>query len=833
MKLLTRFFWFALLTGTCLAQCPPTPLPFVNNFDSPTLDSCWFWIREDTSHWSLTERPGWMRIVTQDGFVGYNNNSNMLLRRKPMAPFTVETKLVITPAVPYQNGQLVLWEAADKFIHLYRHADVGGGQMICFQGAAGSGINSCASFADSLTWLRLTISGDLVSAYFARDASSWLWLGSAIQPWVFDTNAFVGLSADNNGAHAPEIPVDFDYFRVDPLPGTNVCGNVSGVWDSAGSPYYVTCDVTVPADSTLEIRPGVQVLFTGHYKFNVFGNLQAIGTEEDSIVFTRAFPTEESKGWGIRFNNADPACSLAYCIIEQGRTSGGPWDGDGGGVFMTESSPAFCACFIRNNSADYDGGGVACYNECSPRFYRTRIENNTARIDAGGVLFHTNCIGRMDSCVVRENVANGSAGGGGIYLHNSQLVMSFSHIANNRSENAHGGGVAAFYSGSRLTVTNCVLDSNYAHDDGGAVLANYSPFVHISACEIIGNRSGTGTAPNGIVELGVDTALVDHCGFYGNQVENTGGAVTVLSGMLRVTNCTFFGNSSCGQYSVVHQYGGSPAVRNCIAWNNTGSPLSGSITCAFSDIQGGYSGAGNIDADPMFVDTANGDFHLQAGSPCIDTGDPSSPYDPDSTRADMGAYPYFYPCLLVDRDSLEYGLLDLGTDSTMQVVLRNPTSQAIAVTDVSCSLPEFTFDTTGMGGQIAAFATFDLGVTFSPSSAGDYADTLTIIAQQECDSLIQIPMHGEAEVILPVVEGLVIQKGAGNDIQLDWQPVTHSISGQPLESVGYTVYGSTSREGPYVPFGYVSTNSFVHTNILSSRPTYFYYVTADIPSRRR
>jgi hypothetical protein len=48
-----------------IPPCPPTPLPFVDNFDSPTLDSCWSWIREDTSHWSLTERQGWMRIVSQ------------------------------------------------------------------------------------------------------------------------------------------------------------------------------------------------------------------------------------------------------------------------------------------------------------------------------------------------------------------------------------------------------------------------------------------------------------------------------------------------------------------------------------------------------------------------------------------------------------------------------------------------------------------------------------------------------------------------------------------------------------------------------------------------
>ena len=33
------------------------------------------------------------------------------------------------------------------------------------------------------------------------------------------------------------------------------------------------------------------------------------------------------------------------------------------------------------------------------------------------------------------------------------------------------------------------------------------------------------------------------------------------------------------------------------------------------------------------------DFNLQNGSPCINTGNPSSSYnDPDGSRSDMGAY---------------------------------------------------------------------------------------------------------------------------------------------------------------------------------------------------
>ena len=69
----------------------------------------------------------------------------------------------------------------------------------------------------------------------------------------------------------------------------------------------------------------------------------------------------------------------------------------------------------------------------------------------------------------------------------------------------------------------------------------------------------------------------------------------------------------------------------------------------YSNIQNGWPGTGNIDADPLFTDPANGDYSLSwtnfpmadaTKSPCIDSGNPASPLDPDGTPADMGAFPF-------------------------------------------------------------------------------------------------------------------------------------------------------------------------------------------------
>jgi hypothetical protein len=78
-------------------------------------------------------------------------------------------------------------------------------------------------------------------------------------------------------------------------------------------------------------------------------------------------------------------------------------------------------------------------------------------------------------------------------------------------------------------------------------------------------------------------------------------------------------------------------------------PYNDSLTVLYSNIQYGWPGIGNIDADPLFVYPDTGNFHLSwanwpfndsGKSPCIDAGDPASPLDSDGTRADMGAF-YF------------------------------------------------------------------------------------------------------------------------------------------------------------------------------------------------
>jgi hypothetical protein len=75
---------------------------------------------------------------------------------------------------------------------------------------------------------------------------------------------------------------------------------------------------------------------------------------------------------------------------------------------------------------------------------------------------------------------------------------------------------------------------------------------------------------------------------------------------------------------------------------------------------------GNVPNDPLFVNASAGNFHLQSGSPCINSGDNaciSTPADFDGNprivggTVDMGAYEYQTPSSVISYAYLQqYGL---------------------------------------------------------------------------------------------------------------------------------------------------------------------------------
>jgi len=130
-----------------------------------------------------------------------------------------------------------------------------------------------------------------------------------------------------------------------------------------------------------------------------------------------------------------------------------------------------------------------------------------------------------------------------------------------------------------------------------------------------------------------------------------------MKSKLIVTNCSFSGNSGEALHCNT-----AANVSNCIFWGNTDFVYNATVAIENCIVQGGYSqcidcpgGDGNV--DPLFVDLANGDLHLQPCSPAINAGTntgapatdldgnarPYNPYSFGTAIVDMGAYEYSLP----------------------------------------------------------------------------------------------------------------------------------------------------------------------------------------------
>lgn|GEM_PF-3255468 len=111
---------------------------------------------------------------------------------------------------------------------------------------------------------------------------------------------------------------------------TNVCGTITTntTWRLTGSPFQVTCDVTIQNNSILTIDPGVEVRFASGTGINIgvsgvggAGGLSAVGSVAGPILFTSDQPTPAPGNWkGLNFtaNTIDASTRLDYAIVEYG-----------------------------------------------------------------------------------------------------------------------------------------------------------------------------------------------------------------------------------------------------------------------------------------------------------------------------------------------------------------------------------------------------------------------------------------------------------------------------------------------------------------------------------
>ncbi len=206
--------------------------------------------------------------------------------------------------------------------------------------------------------------------------------------------------------------------------------------------------------------------------------------------------------------------------------------------------------------------------------------------------------------------------GGGIYCYESSPTILDCIISDCRAY-WDGAGLATWK--SNVVIYNCCFMRNHARAEidncyGGAISAWVSAITMVN-CLIAENTAEGLEYPNATLAFGAGIFL-DRSG--------TNSAVNKL------INCTIVNNQITNEGSCGGLYcGPSARIRNCIVWGNSpGVQIDGAPDMTYSDVDGTFQGQGNIDADPLFVPGALGNYYLSqliAGqelvSPCINSGD--------------------------------------------------------------------------------------------------------------------------------------------------------------------------------------------------------------------
>jgi Secretion system C-terminal sorting domain len=363
---------------------------------------------------------------------------------------------------------------------------------------------------------------------------------------------------------------------------TNVnSGNVSGTWTKINSPYKIQGDITIALNQKLIIEHGVQVIFQGYFRINVFGSLSAKGILADSIYFMKAI---------------SDTVHLTDTSTINGGWHGILWDNPATGYQMSDSSIFDYCVFKYSKTVDnFASGGAINTNDFSKiKFSNCAFYKNVAKI-SGGAIYTGNTTGEIfQNCSFIQNQAV-SGGGGAFYSDwgSRPIILNCLFLMNKCKTD----GGALWMTSNNPVIQNCSIMNNNASGNGGAICLNQSnAFVGNT---IIANNKASG---NGAISLNVSSPVFANNTIVNNLAQwNSGLDFASGASGAEFYNNIIWGNKN--QSSVYNQINineadQAPIFSHCVI--QPGTIYSGSVPAksAIFDDTIGY--------DPLFVSPTSG-----------------------------------------------------------------------------------------------------------------------------------------------------------------------------------------------------------------------------------
>ena len=285
------------------------------------------------------------------------------------------------------------------------------------------------------------------------------------------------------------------------------------------------------------------------------------------------------------------------------------------------------------------GGSVSCTSGAAPEIERCLLDTSWSP-GYGGAFF---CEGADP--VIRGNTITGCVNdtwGTAFYCKDASPTIDANMITGcDQYAGASTGTIDC--DGGAPVITGNVITGNDGNNSYAAIYCHN----HCSPT-ISGNVIGGNTQSDGIMLYIAPGSVVTNNVVHGNS----GDGMNVRSSYTtaEIVNNTVYGNGGNGLYCNI---GASPTVTNTIIRENATEiyPGNGSPVFTYCNVKGGWPGTGNIDADPLFSDATNHDFHLTWNSPCRGTGHNAAvtelyDFEGDPRIAlgtvDMGADEFYY-----------------------------------------------------------------------------------------------------------------------------------------------------------------------------------------------
>jgi predicted outer membrane repeat protein len=385
-------------------------------------------------------------------------------------------------------------------------------------------------------------------------------------------------------------------------------------WDT--DTVIITGTVSIADTATLTIEPGTYVEFQGRYELNVYGRILAVGTEQDSIIFTSL---DTNAGWmGIDFRSRE-ASLISYAVIEYGKAVDQTTLSGGAVRFMLSSGMEISHCRISNNRANYrggaiycayssptivnntidanrvteygaKGGGIACCYHSQPFIEGNIISNNFSYVYGGGVFCEDS------SCPViayNEISGNGANYGSGIYCHlDAEPYIKGNRIINNHDNEYYAEGAGIYCDSASPVIDSNLIAGNEVRALGSGALGNGAGiYLVYSRAVICSNTISDNIARKGggIHCYGSTTALITNNTISGNTAWVGGGIYCFVNSNPVIEKNTINANSATGNSAngagILCLNGSNPLIVNNIitdnsAWGTNG--YGGGVYCGQS-----------------------------------------------------------------------------------------------------------------------------------------------------------------------------------------------------------------------------------------------------------